>query len=207
MRWWNERVVPQLVDVALRGNEIGEYRREVCAPLQGRVLELGFGGGLNVRWYPGTVTSVHAVEPSDRGWELSARRRARRQVPVQRSGLDGEDLAEPDASFDAVLCTFTLCTIPDAARAMREAARVLRPGGTFAFLEHGLSPDAGVAAWQHRLDPVQRRVAGGCHLSRDVPALVEGAGLHLAELAGRGVPARPGGLAALAVRVPRVGRP
>jgi len=182
MGWWNERVVPHLVDAALKGKEIGAYRREVCAPLAGRVLELGFGGGLNVRWYPEAVREVHAVEPSDRGWELSARRRARSAVPVLRSGLDGEDLAEADATFDAVLCTFTLCTIPDPERAMREVRRVLRPGGTFAFLEHGLSPDPGVARWQRRLDPVQRRVAGGCRLSRDVPALVEGAGLHLAEL-------------------------
>ncbi|MFD0806456.1 class I SAM-dependent methyltransferase [Nocardioides caeni] len=182
MGWWEERVVPRMVDAALKGKEIGELRGEVCAPLSGRVLELGFGSGLNIRWYPQTVTAVHAVEPSDRGWELSARRRARSSVPIVRSGLDGQDLAEDDASYDAVLCTFTLCTIPDPARALRESVRVLRPGGTFAFLEHGLAPDAGVARWQRRLDPVQRRVAGGCHLSRDVAALVADAGLRTTTL-------------------------
>lgn len=177
MGWWEQRVVPHLVDASLRGKEIGELRGEICAPLSGRVLELGFGSGLNIRWYPEAVTAIHAVEPSDRGWELSARRRDRSTVPIHRSGLDGQDLAEADASFDAVLCTFTLCTIPDPARALDEVVRVLRPGGTFAFLEHGLAPDEPVSRWQRRLDPVQQRVAGGCHLSRDVARLVTDAGL------------------------------
>ena len=177
MGWWEERVVPGLVDRALKGREIGERRAEVCAGLSGRVLELGFGGGLNLRHLPDAVVSVDAVEPSDRGWVMSERRRARHDVPVHRVGLDGQRLDAGDASYDYVLCTFTLCTIPDPALAMREVRRVLRPGGTFAFLEHGLAPTDGVARWQRRLDPVQRRVAGGCHLTRDVPALVAGSGL------------------------------
>ncbi len=123
-----------------------------------------------------------AVEPSDIGWRLSAERRARSGVPVHRSGLDGQHLAEEDDSFDAALVTFSLCSIPDPALALSEVHRVLRPGASLHFLEHGLAPDEGVARWQHRLDPVQKRVFAGCHLSRDVPGLVEAAGLEIAEV-------------------------
>jgi SAM-dependent methyltransferase len=103
-------------------------------------------------------------------------------VPIERVGLDGQRLDADTATYDAVLSTFTLCTIPDAAATLAEVRRVLRPGGTLQLLEHGLSPDPGVARWQRRLDPVQRRLAAGCHLSRDVPALVRGAGLTLGEV-------------------------
>lgn len=175
---WSDHVVPRLADASLRGHEIGELRRETCAPLHGRVLELGFGGGLNVRWYPPDVSSVAAVEPSDVGWGLSERRRARSTVPVERRGLDGQSLDETDASYDAVLSTFTLCTIPDVARALTEVRRVLRPGGLLCVLEHGLSPDPRTAARQRRWEPWQKRCAGGCHLTRDIPALVEAAGFE-----------------------------
>lgn len=177
MGWWEERVVPGLVDRALKGREIGELRAQTCDRLSGAVLELGFGSGLNLRHLPDSVTRLDAVEPSDRGWALSERRRSRYDLSVNRVGLDGQRIDAADASYDHVLCTFTLCTIPDAALALREVRRVLRPGGSFAFLEHGVAPTPGVARWQRRLDPVQRRVAGGCHLSRDIPALVAASGL------------------------------
>ncbi|MDQ2637396.1 MAG: class I SAM-dependent methyltransferase [Actinomycetota bacterium] len=182
MGWWERKVVPKLVDASLRGHEIGELRGEVCAPLSGRVLELGFGSGLNIRWYPDTVDQIHAVEPSDGGWEMSQRRRNRSSVPIVRSGLDGQDLAEADASFDAVLCTFSLCTIPDPARALAESIRVLKPGGTFAFLEHGLAPEAATVRRQRRWEPIQRRVGGGCHLTRDVEELISDSGLAMTSL-------------------------
>jgi SAM-dependent methyltransferase len=176
MTFWDERVVPRMVEVSLRSREVGELRDRVCAGLHGRVLEIGFGSGLNVRSYPPEVTSVSAVEPSDLGWEMSERRRARTELPVVRSGLDGQRLAERDASHDCALLTFTLCSLPDAPAALGEVARVLRPGGTLHVLEHGLAPDESVRRWQRRLDPVQRRIAGGCHLTRDVPALLAAAG-------------------------------
>lgn len=176
LRVWDEHVVPRLTDLSLRGHEIGERRAEVCAGLTGRVLEIGFGSGLNVRWYPAAVTSVSAVEPSDVGWTMSARRRDRTEVPVERAGLDGQHLDLPDDSHDSALVTFSLCTIPDPILALGEIRRVLRPGGQLHAIEHGLSPDEGVRRWQHRLEPLERRIAGGCHLTRDASAMLEVAG-------------------------------
>lgn len=182
LRLWDEHVVPRLVDASLRGHEVGELREVACRGLTGRVLEIGFGSGLNVRWYPPEVTSVTAIEPSDAGWALSERRRARSSVPVERAGLDGQRLDLPDASHDSVLVTFSLCTIPDPLLALREARRVVRPGGRLHVLEHGSAPDESVRRWQRRLEPLQRAVAGGCHLTRDVPATVRTSGWHVDDL-------------------------
>lgn len=179
---WGQHVVPRMADRALRGAEIGELRAEACAPLEGRVLEVGFGSGLNVQWYPPAVTAVAAVEPSDVGWRLSERRRAGTDIPIERRGLDGQRLDEADASYDAVLSTFTMCTIPDPEAALAEVRRVLRPGGVLCLLEHGRAPDARVALWQRRLDGIQQRMAGGCHLTRDIAALVRGAGFEITRL-------------------------
>ncbi len=188
MRVWDERVVPRLVDASLRGRDVGDLREVVCAGLNGRVLELGFGSGLNTRFYPPEVDSVDAVEPSDLGWELSERRRRRSSTPVHRIGLDGQALDADGAAYDSVLCTFTLCTIPDPELALREVRRVLRPGGTFHFLEHGSGPTERVRTWQRRMEPLQKRIAGGCHLTRDIPRLVEDAGLQVIDLDQRFLP-------------------
>jgi SAM-dependent methyltransferase len=182
LRVWDERVVPRLTDLGLRSHEIGEVRDVTCAGLTGRVLELGFGSGLNVRWYPPEVTSVTAIEPSDVGWEMSARRRAGSPVPVERAGLDGQHLDLPDDSHDSALVTFSLCTIPDPVLALREARRVVRDGGRLHVLEHGLAPSESVRRWQRRMEPVQRALAGGCHLTRDIPAVVQEAGWHVEEV-------------------------
>ena len=179
MGLWTDRVVPHLVDRALSTGDVMALRDETCAGLAGRVLELGFGSGLNAGAYPPAVTRIDAVEPSDLGWSMSAQRRRGASVPIARVGLDGQQLEAEDSSYDAVLSTFTLCTIPDVAAALAEVRRVLRPGGAFHFLEHGLAPDPGVARWQRRLDPIERRIAGGCHLSRDIPELVRDSGMEL----------------------------
>ena len=192
---WAEQVVPRTNDRMLAAPPVMRLRQRACAGLAGRVLEIGFGSGLNLAAYPPEVTAVDAVEPSDTGWALSERRRAATPVPVTRIGLDGQRLAVPDESYDAALSTFTLCTIPDATLALREVRRALRPGGTFHFLEHGLAPDPGVAAWQRRLEPLQRRLAAGCHLRRDLPALIVAAGLEPVEVDAEYVPG------------PRVSRP
>jgi SAM-dependent methyltransferase len=178
---WDERVVPRLTDVSLRSREIGRLREPTCAGLVGRVLEIGFGSGLNIRWYPREVSSVTAIEPSDVGWEISARRRARTSLPIERAGLDGQRLDLPDDSHDSALVTFSLCSIPDPLLALQEARRVVRDGGRLHALEHGLAPEESVRRWQRRLEPVQRAVAAGCHLTRDIPALVTAAGWRVEE--------------------------
>ena len=203
MSLWNDQVVPRLTDRALSAPPVMELRSRAVEGLAGRVLEIGFGSGLNADLYPAGVAQVDAVEPSDVGWRLSAQRRARAAVPIARVGLDGQRLEADDAAYDAVLSTFTLCTIPDVAAALREVRRVLRPGGALHFLEHGLAPSPRVARWQRRLDPVQRRVAGGCHLSRDVAGLVGGAGLSVDRIDSQYAPGpafvRPWGFASVGV--------
>jgi ubiquinone/menaquinone biosynthesis C-methylase UbiE len=182
MGWYVDRVVPRIVDLALRGAEFDAIRARVCAGLEGEVLEVGFGSGLNVPHYPPEVRRVRAVDPATAARRLAAKRVAASPVPLEYVGLDGEQLPVEDGSVDHVLTTWTLCTIPDVERALREMRRVLRPGGSLHFVEHGLAPQPGIAKWQHRLTPVQRRVFGGCHLDRPIDALVEGSGLRLTAL-------------------------
>ncbi|GAA1917302.1 class I SAM-dependent methyltransferase [Nocardioides marmoribigeumensis] len=182
MSWWEDRVVPHLVEATCGTGAVRWHRRPVVAGVHGTVLEIGFGSGLNVPLYPDAVRRVHAVEPSDRAWALAADRLAASPVEVVRSGLDGQRLEEPDDSFDCALVTFSLCTIPDQRAALAEVRRVLAPGGTLHFLEHGLSPDPGVVRWQRRLEPVQRRLGGGCHLTRDPVADLEATGFEVRSL-------------------------
>ena len=179
MTWWDAHVVPRLVDWCCGLAEVDKLREPVCSGLAGDVLEIGFGSGLNVPHYPAAVERVTAVEPSDVAWRMAAPRVARARAEVVRGGLDGQHLDLPAASYDHALSTFTLCTIPDLDSALAEVRRVLRPGGLLHFVEHGLAPDRRVARWQHRLTPLQRRLAGGCHLDRPILAAVERAGFAL----------------------------
>ncbi|OIJ28734.1 class I SAM-dependent methyltransferase [Nocardioides luteus] len=179
MGLWEARVVPHIVDRTCGLPQLEPLRAKACDGLRGQVVEIGFGSGSNIGLYPPEVTEIIAVEPSDVAWQLSAARRSRSPVPVSRVGLDGAHLPLADASVDTALVTFSLCTIPDVAGALGELRRVLRPGGTIGFAEHGLSPDAGVARWQHRLDGLQQRLFGGCHLTRDIPKLLADQGLQV----------------------------
>jgi len=180
MGLYGEHVLPRIVNVACGMKSSNELRDRVCEGLHGQVVEIGFGSGLNVPYYPDSVAGVAAIEPADLGWKLASTRVAGSPVPIERSGLDGQSLPLADDSCDTALSTWTLCTIPDAIAALHEVRRVLKPGGTLHFVEHGLAPDDEVRRWQHRLEPLQKRVFGGCHLTRPILDLLTKAGFSIA---------------------------
>ncbi|HLL61802.1 MAG TPA: class I SAM-dependent methyltransferase [Propionibacteriaceae bacterium] len=182
MGLWGEAILPRVVDRALGTPDVAARRARTLAGLGGQVLEIGFGSGLNLRHYPPEVERVLAVEPSELAWRLAQPRMGKGAPPVERVGLDGARLPLPGGSVDAVVSTFTLCTIRDVAAALTEIRRVLRPGGALHFLEHGRAPDESVRRWQRRLQPLQSRLVGGCRLDRRIDELVAGAGLEVVEL-------------------------
>lgn len=182
MGWYESRVLPRIADLSLRSADFARIRAKVTGDLDGQVLEIGFGSGLNVPHYPASVTKVVAIDPAVAGRKLAAARIARCAVPIEFAGLDAGDLPADDGSVDHVLSTWTLCTVPDPAGALAEVRRALRPGGSLNFAEHGLAPDEKVARFQHRFTPVQRRLFGGCHLNRPIETLITDAGFDLVKL-------------------------
>ncbi len=178
MGFYDNQVLPRLVDLAL-GRPMEEARARVTAGLSGEVLEIGFGSGRNLPHLPAGVTRLLAVEPAATGRDLASRRVAAAPCAVEFIGEDGQSLVLPDASVDHVLTTWTLCTIPDVERALREIHRVLRPGGTLHFTEHGRSPSPAIARWQDRLTPAWSRLVGGCQLNRQIDDLIANSGLAL----------------------------
>lgn len=179
---WRRRVNPLLLDRIMDTEQARRIRARVCAPLHGDVLEIGFGTGHNLPHLPPGVRRVLAVEPVPRSWELAATRIAESDVVVERTATDARHLPLADASVDAVLCTWNLCSIDEAHLAVAEAARVLRPGGELHFVEHGRADAERTRRWQHRIDPLWSRVACGCHLDRDIPAIIAAGGLEIKDL-------------------------
>jgi SAM-dependent methyltransferase len=180
--FYGDQVLPRFINVALGTKECMALRARVTADLEGEVLEVGFGSGLNVPLYPKAVTRLWAVDPARVGRELAEERVAAAAFPVDYVGITGEQLPLDDNSVDHALTTWTLCTIADVHGALGEIRRVLRPGGELHFLEHGRSPDAKVTRWQDRLTPIQRRRGGGCHLIRPIHELVVDAGLDVTSM-------------------------
>lgn len=176
MGLYSERVLPHLIDWSCRSADLRPWRARVTAGLTGKVVELGFGSGLNVDFYPGGVELVYAVEPAEVALRLAQKRIEKSGITIDHIGRDAQHIPLESESCDSALSTFTLCTIPDVHLALGEVHRVMRPDASFHFLEHGLADDARVARWQRLLEPLQLRLADGCHLTREPAELVREAG-------------------------------
>lgn len=182
MAVYREHVLPRIINVACGMKQANPLRERVCEGLQGRVVEIGFGSGLNVPFYPEGVTGVAAVEPADVAWKIGRKRIESSPIDIERAGLDGQSLPFEDDAFDSAISTWTLCTIPDAGAALREVRRVLKPGGTLHFVEHGLAPDEKVQRWQSRLNGLQMKLFGGCHLNREIVPMINDAGFTIKDV-------------------------
>jgi ubiquinone/menaquinone biosynthesis C-methylase UbiE len=179
MGFYSDVVVPYCIEFSCGMKALAPEREKVTAGLSGRVLEIGFGSGLNLPFLPRGVSELLAVDPSERARKIGRKRIDGAACPITFVGLDAERIDHPDQSADAALSTFTLCTIPDGVRALREVKRILKPGARLHFLEHGRAPDAKVARWQDRLNGMQRVIAGGCNINRDMRDLLEEAGFRI----------------------------
>lgn len=177
MSFYHHHIYPRLIDLALSNRAYRKPRARALAPARGRILEIGFGTGINLQYYPSTVQRIEAIDPDLDLDRFSQPRIEASRIDVDFHHLDAEHLPFEDEQFDTVVSTLTLCSIPDVVHALGEVRRVLKPGGQFLFLEHGLAPDAAVARWQNRLAPIWKPIGGGCHLNRPMRELVAGTGL------------------------------
>jgi ubiquinone/menaquinone biosynthesis C-methylase UbiE len=184
--WYDRHILPWLLDVLCGLAAIARQRQRLVPLARGRVLEIGIGTGLNMPFYDADrVSSIVGVDPALRMHRLARSRILRAGLKVELVGLSAEKLPLPDASFDTVLVTYTLCSIPDPVSALKEMRRVLAPGGQLLFCEHGRAPDEAVRRWQARLQPAWQCMAGGCQLGRDIPALLEQAGFVVRQMDAR----------------------
>ncbi|NJR44609.1 MAG: class I SAM-dependent methyltransferase [Hyellaceae cyanobacterium CSU_1_1] len=171
MGFYSNFVIPYCIDLAMSGSNLQQYRQEILKDVSGEILEIGFGTGLNLPHYPEQVTKITTVEPNLGMQKLARSRIEQSQITVDYKVVNGESLPMRDATFDAVVCTWTLCSIPLVEQAIAEVERVLKPGGKFLFIEHGLSQDPSIQVWQNRLTPIQKVIADGCHLNRRIKEL------------------------------------
>jgi ubiquinone/menaquinone biosynthesis C-methylase UbiE len=182
MNLYKHWLLPRLIDLAMRNPQATRLRQATVPAARGSVLELGAGSGLNLPYYGAEVTELYALDPCEELLAMARGKRAAAGFPVKFLPCPAEAIALDSGSIDTVVSTWTLCSVADASRALGEARRVLRPGGTLIFVEHGLAPDAGVSRWQRRLNPLWRRIAGGCNLDRSVDRLVRAAGFEVIDL-------------------------
>lgn len=179
MAFYHDHIVPHLVNLAMRNRLLKAYRERIVGIAEGRVLEIGIGSGLNLPFYTDRATGILGLEPHPRLLAMASQKLNRRTRLIEGSA---ESIPLDDASIDTVVTTWTLCSVPDIARALAEMRRVLKVGGQLLFVEHGLAPEEKVRRWQHRLNPVWKRLAGGCHLDRPIAELVEDAGFRMKRL-------------------------
>jgi ubiquinone/menaquinone biosynthesis C-methylase UbiE len=182
MGWYGEHIFPHLMEWVMGGEEFQKQRSLVLARVNGAVLEIGFGTGLNLLHYPAALSSLHAIDPAHMLPRKIAERSAAIPFPLQIHRTSAETLPYNARSFNFVVSTWTLCTIPDPVKALLEVYRVLKPDGVFLFLEHGRSEDAKVAAWQDRFNPVQNIIGCGCNLNRKIDQIIAQAGLMIMTL-------------------------
>ncbi len=173
MSFYSQVILPQFLDWAMSSPSLSKYRQQVLANVQGEVLEIGFGTGLNLPHYPDHIQKLITIDTNPGMRALAQKRIQAAAIAVDDRVLDGENLPMADNTFDSVVSTWTLCSIANVEQALREIYRVLKPGGQFIFIEHGLSNDPKVQVWQHRLTPLQKVIGDGCHLDRDIRKLVE----------------------------------
>ena len=173
MGFYSNLVIPYCIDFAMSGSNLKQYRQQLLEDVSGEILEIGFGTGLNLPHYPESVTKITTIDPNPGMQKLARSRIEQSQITVDYKVLNGESLPMKNASFDSVVCTWTLCSIPLVEQAIAEVYRLLKPGGKFFFIEHGLSYERSIQAWQNRLTPIQKVIADGCHLNRQIDNLVE----------------------------------
>jgi ubiquinone/menaquinone biosynthesis C-methylase UbiE len=188
MSFYQRHVLPRLLYMAMRQEALLPFRQRVVSAAEGRVLDVGIGSGLNLPLYVPAVRTVIGLDPSEELLRMARERAAAAPVPVELLEASAEAVPLDAASIDTVVSTWTLCTIPDANRALAELRRVLKPGGTLLFVEHGRAPEPIVALWQERLDPLWRRIAGGCHLNRKIDDLISSSGFRVDTLANARLP-------------------
>ena len=182
MSFYNDQVLPHLINLAMRNRELRPYRERVISHAEGRVLEIGIGSGLNLPFYGNRVEQILGLEPAARLLAMAQGRADRSKQPVTFVAGSAEAIPIEDHSIDTVVTTWTLCSIPDAIGALKEMRRVLRPGGQLLFVEHGLAPEDTIQRWQNRLTPLWKKIGGGCHLNRPIRTLIERAGFNITEL-------------------------
>jgi ubiquinone/menaquinone biosynthesis C-methylase UbiE len=192
MGFYENHILPHIIHVACGAKPVMRQRNKVVPAAEGRVLEIGMGSGLNLAFYdPGKVEFVWGLEPSTGMRRKAAHRVAASPVKVEWLDLPGEEIPLEDDAADTVVLTYTLCTIPDWRRALEGMRRVLKPGGRLLFAEHGAAPDAVVRRWQERINPVWKRIAGGCHVNREIPGLITSAGFTIDALETMYLPSTP----------------
>ncbi|HEY0787032.1 MAG TPA: class I SAM-dependent methyltransferase [Thermoanaerobaculia bacterium] len=189
MRFYERVILPRLVHVTCASRPVMKQRAKVVPAARGRVLEIGFGSGLNLPFYDsGAVERVWALEPSREMWRLARPRVERAPFPVEHVEAGADRIPLDAGAADTIVVTYTLCTIPEAVPAVAEMRRVLRPGGRLLFSEHGAAPDEPTRKWQRRLDPIWSRLSGGCHLDRAIPDLLEEGGFRAHEISASYIP-------------------